>query len=407
MREAIIQITSGVDRAVTVGEMKTLGLIADETPDGKFKPPAFVDTSQPPKPSGLRADGALANIILSWDSVAYNNMAYTEVWAAQTDSFADAQLIGRGAGTSYVDNVGAAAVKYYWIRFVSKANVTGPFNAQAGTRGETSVDPDYILSVLNGSITESQLYVDLATKINTSYEYGAAIAQEQSIRMDETGKLFAKYTVKIDNNGYVTGYGLASTLNNAVPYSEFAVRADKFYIASPSGPGIAPTNPFTVVTTPYFEDSITVVQPGVYITKAMIADGTIKRAKIGEAAIDTARIADLAVTNAKINNISAEKITAGFIDAARINAGTITSEKIAAVAITAEKLASGSVTADKITAGSVTASKMSVDSLSAITATIGTLRTATSGARTEISDNVIKVFDNSGTLRVKIGNLAL
>lgn len=53
--------------------------------------------------------------------------------------------------------------------------------------------------------------------------------------------------------------------------------------------------------------------------------------------------------------------------------------------------------------GSVTANKMQVDSLSAISATIGVLRTSTVGARTEISDNLIEVFDSSGKTRIKIG----
>lgn len=57
--------------------------------------------------------------------------------------------------------------------------------------------------------------------------------------------------------------------------------------------------------------------------------------------------------------------------------------------------------------GTINANQVNASSLSAITATIGTLRTATSGGRTEISDNIIKVFDASGTIRVKIGNLAL
>lgn len=45
----------------------------------------------------------------------------------------------------------------------------------------------------------------------------------------------------------------------------------------------------------------------------------------------------------------------------------------------------------------------SISSLSAISATIGTLRTATTGARTEISDNLIKVYDENNVLRVRIG----
>jgi tRNA threonylcarbamoyladenosine modification (KEOPS) complex Cgi121 subunit len=60
-----------------------------------------------------------------------------------------------------------------------------------------------------------------------------------------------------------------------------------------------------------------------------------------------------------------------------------------------------------ITPGSVTTDKLSVSSLSAISATIGTLRTATTGARTELRDNVIKVFDAGNVLRVQIGDLSL
>lgn len=56
-----------------------------------------------------------------------------------------------------------------------------------------------------------------------------------------------------------------------------------------------------------------------------------------------------------------------------------------------------------IQAGAVTADKMQVDSLSSITATIGILRTKTSGARVEISDDLIQVFDENNQLRVRIG----
>jgi hypothetical protein len=55
---------------------------------------------------------------------------------------------------------------------------------------------------------------------------------------------------------------------------------------------------------------------------------------------------------------------------------------------------------------SINANQVSATSLSAITATIGTLRTATSGQRTEIQDNKILVYDSSNQLRVKIGDLS-
>jgi hypothetical protein len=56
-----------------------------------------------------------------------------------------------------------------------------------------------------------------------------------------------------------------------------------------------------------------------------------------------------------------------------------------------------------LAAKAITADKLAVTSLSAITANIGLLRTATSGARTEIKDNLIEVYDSNNRLRVRIG----
>jgi predicted nuclease with TOPRIM domain len=61
------------------------------------------------------------------------------------------------------------------------------------------------------------------------------------------------------------------------------------------------------------------------------------------------------------------------------------------------------ITSGMIKANAITADKINVSSLSAVCATIGTLRTKTSGARVEISDNLIKVYDSNNTLRVRLG----
>ncbi|PZU10274.1 hypothetical protein [Sphingomonas sp.] len=68
-------------------------------------------------------------------------------------------------------------------------------------------------------------------------------------------------------------------------------------------------------------------------------------------------------------------------------------------------IVSGSITTPLLAAGSVTAAKISVASLSAITADVGLLRTASSGARTEIEANQIRVYDASNVQRVTIGQL--
>ena len=56
-----------------------------------------------------------------------------------------------------------------------------------------------------------------------------------------------------------------------------------------------------------------------------------------------------------------------------------------------------------IQAGAVTADNMDVGSLSAITATIGTLRTKKSGARMELHDNLILIYDENNVVRVRLG----
>lgn len=61
--------------------------------------------------------------------------------------------------------------------------------------------------------------------------------------------------------------------------------------------------------------------------------------------------------------------------------------------------------------GSVTADRLNVSQLSAITANLGTVTTAlirsgTTGARLEIRQNVITIYDSSNNVRVKIGDLS-
>ena len=61
------------------------------------------------------------------------------------------------------------------------------------------------------------------------------------------------------------------------------------------------------------------------------------------------------------------------------------------------------VTKKMLQAGSVDASKINVESLSAITARIGVLKTADTGARMELRDNLILVYYASGKLAVRLG----
>lgn len=190
----------------------------------------------------------------------------------------------------------------------------------------------------------------------------AAIQSEASIRSSETGSLFAKYTVKIDANGYVSGFGLASTANDATPTSEFAVRADSFYVASPSGPAISPAMPFIVRTTPTTIGGVS-VPAGVYLTDAFIQNGTITTAKIANLAVDSAKVADAAIGTAKIQDaaITSAKIQDAAITSAKIQDAAINTAKIQDAAITTAKIQDATITdakianlsASKITSGTI------------------------------------------------------
>lgn len=140
----------------------------------------------------------------------------------------------------------------------------------------------------NVSSVAQQLYT-LQSQVGSNL---SALQLEADTRANADGDLYAKYSVKIDQNGYVSGFGLMSTANNSTPFSEFIVRADRFAIGSPSGPGVAARVPF-IVTTGYDGNGN---PPGVYMDMAVMRNASIKRAMIGDAEVDTLKIAGNAVT---------------------------------------------------------------------------------------------------------------
>lgn len=372
-----------LDGLVTRRDLANLGLV-QTTPDGLVVPTQPYSTVIPPAPTGLTIAGAMSNILLDWNdpTAAYSNHAYTEVWAAEVDAFDQAVIVGQAAGSVFSHAVGEGSTRYYWIRFVSTSGITGPINRVAGTIGKTAPPVDFLLETLAGQITESQLYSGLNGRID---------------QIDSADGLLNKYTVKINDAGHVTGYGIASTNNNGTPQGAFGVVADRFWIApSAFSAKTAPTAnlyvgmvwidtsvspsvtryyngsawvttppaeaaPFTVQTTPTVVNGVT-IPAGVYINAAYIKNGSIGNAQIKNAAIDSAKIADAAITNAKIGSIDASKITTGTLNADRIDTVNLVAKNI-------DVNASGS------------------------------------GSRLVINNRVIKVYDAGGNLRVRIGDL--
>lgn len=98
--------------------------------------------------------------------------------------------------------------------------------------------------------------------------------------------LSGQYTVKIDANGYVAGFGLAVyPKDDGTHTSEFMINADKFGVIMPSYPGV---HPFTI-------GAVNGV-PRVIISNALIGDAAIQNAKIGDAQVNTLKLAGNSVT---------------------------------------------------------------------------------------------------------------
>lgn len=280
------------------------------------------DYTTPPQPTGLRASGGFSAVYLEWDGAPYKNPGYTEIWRSQLDVLGSAVLVGTTVASVYADPVAVSnTTYYYWIRFVSVAAVVGPYNSTSGTPATTALNVAALLPGLQDEIANSPLVVELGSRIAVTETGITSLQQITSdsasqittlasvvgrntsalqVQAKVTDGLSAQYTVKIDVNGHVSGFGLATDSRTGTPTSAFIVRADRFAIVGandttdPLGT-LNPTSvPFVVLTTPTVIGGVT-YPAGVWIKTAFIADATI--------------------TSAKIESLTADKITTGSLTA--------------------------------------------------------------------------------------------
>ena len=293
--------------------------------------------------------------------------------------------------------------------------------------------------------------------------------------------LKAQYTIKLDVNGNVAGYGVFADSTGS---SEFIANVNRFAVTTPqtSIPVRNNSSVYAVgaIARVVGADSKTLVckvggstggtVPTVGDIGSMVLDGTVRwqvasrvpfavqavptaingqpvpagvyvdAAYILNATVQNAQIADLAVDNNKIASLDVGKLTAGSIAAdqyiqssnyvagaqgfrldANGNAYLQNAVVRGTVFATAGTFAGSLSAATGTFSGSLSAATGTFSgSLSAATGTFsgnlsaagGTfngildVKSATSGARMEIKNNVIKVYDSSGVLRVQIGDLA-
>lgn len=108
--------------------------------------------NRPPVPRDVRVLGGLGNISISWAWV--DEFTQTEIWVSEQDNLTTAQRLTKLTAKMYSHEVGAKQVRYYWLRHVRGQNV-GAFYQQAGVRGESSVDIDKELKLLNEKLSQN------------------------------------------------------------------------------------------------------------------------------------------------------------------------------------------------------------------------------------------------------------
>ena len=155
--------------------------------------------------------------------------------------------------------------------------------------------------------------------------------------------LQGQYSVKIDNNDHVSGFGLSSTAVDGTPTSAFIVRADKFAVIDPANTSTGLTNSPPADTVPFFIDS-----GNTYIKTAMIEDASITNAKIGDLSADKINTGTLSANRIGTNSIDASKI--------KLDGASITSNSSGQVVI-------GSISAGSITSGTLNASNVTISNL--------------------------------------------
>lgn len=89
--------------------------------------------------------------------------------------------------------------------------------------------------IANWTTAQADKWSQIESEVLTSggQTIRAALQQEATTRANADGSLGAQWTLKTDINGYISGFGFASTANNATPTSAFIINADRFVMTMP------------------------------------------------------------------------------------------------------------------------------------------------------------------------------
>lgn len=180
---------------------------------------------KPPAPTGVIVTGGLGNITIEWDWI--DEATSTEIFVSETNDIKTAKRLAKVNSRTYTHEVGAKQVRYYWLRHTRGVNI-GPFNQRTGIRGESSVDIDAELEILNKKLSQNiaDEVIDTALqarnleliKTVSELDTGKFIGHNQ-VYNTKDGKLYTwngrEYTAKVQASD-LSGKVNKSQLDNAL-----------------------------------------------------------------------------------------------------------------------------------------------------------------------------------------------
>lgn len=147
-------------------------------------------------------------------------------------------------------------------------------------------------AIINESTARANADSALSTSVSTlNSTVGGFSTSIQTLQTTSNG-LSGEYSVRIDSNGYVAGFGLL----NAGTSAEFIINANKFAVITPGNTKQIPFIIGTVNGVQTIALNAATMIPDVTISNAKISNGAITTAKIGSLQVDSLNIAGNAVT---------------------------------------------------------------------------------------------------------------
>jgi predicted phage tail protein len=186
---------------------------------------------------------------------------YTYSKAATDSAISSSATSLTTAYKQYADNAKASAIttaaadvrNYSYSKSaadgaLSSQATTLTANYQAGDSSTLSSAQSYVQNYAyskSGADTAIAASTNTVTaRLNSVGGTGVTVEQAYSAQATKTDALLGQYTVKIDSNGYIAGFGLSSSTSAAgANTSSFIINADKFAVVAP---GVAPKVMFAV-----------------------------------------------------------------------------------------------------------------------------------------------------------------